>query len=408
MSDSLLPPGALEGVKIIDLTQMLSGPYCTMLLRDLGADVIKVEPLTGDPVRDNARAPGDTLRSFGGYFQSINRGKKSIAVDLKTPEGRDVVRRLAAGADALVENYKVGVMDRLGLSYESLHELNPRLVYACIRGFGDPRTGESPYTDWPAFDVVAQAMGGLLSMTGAGAGQPMRAGPAIGDIVPGMVTALGIVSAVLHAWRTGEGQFLDVGMYDAVLAICEQIVYRYFYLGEVTEPSGNAHPFLCPFDVFPTSDGHVAICAPLDHLWQELCRCMDRPDLASDQGLNRAADRARQCARVRREITGWTTVRTKADVVAALAGRIPCGPVNSIVDIVADPHVAARGMLPELEQPGIDRLVRVPSSPIKMTATPAGPRGRAPLLGEHTDSILGDSGFSSSEIAALREGGAIR
>jgi len=395
-------------MRIIDLTQMLSGPYCTMLLRDLGADVIKIEPLTGDPVRENARAPGDTVRSYGGYFQSINRGKRSVAVDLKTPEGREVVRRLAAEADVLVENYKVGVMERLGLSYESLAELNPRLVYACIRGFGDPRTGQSPYTDWPAFDVVAQAMGGLLSMTGPGPSQPMRAGPAVGDIVPGMITALGIVSAVYRASRTGRGQFVDVAMYDTVLALCEQIVYRYYYLGEVTEPSGNGHPFLCPFDVFPTNDGAVAICAPLDHLWQELCRCMGRPDLAADETLIKAANRARNCARVRAEITAWTTARSKAEVVAALAGAIPCGPVNSIADIAADPHVAARAMLPELDQPGLDRKVRVPSSPIKMTETPAGPRGRAPLLGEDTDAVLAAAGYSCAEIAALRERGTVR
>lgn len=403
-----LPPGALEGVRIIDLTQMLSGPFCTMLLRDLGADVIKVEPLTGDPVRENARAPGDTVRSYGGYFQSINRGKRSIAIDLKSAEGVEIVRRLAAGADVLMENYKAGVMERLGLAYETLAPLNRRLVYACIRGFGDPRTGESPYVDWPAFDVVAQAMGGLLSMTGPGPGQPMRAGPAIGDIVPGMMTALGIVSAVFHASRTGEGQFLDVGMYDTVLALCEQIVYRHSYLGEVTEPSGNGHPFLCPFDVFPASDGAVAICAPLDHLWQGLCMAMERPDLAADETLARAADRARNCGRVRAEISAWTSTRTKVQIVAVLGGRIPCGPANSIVDIVNDPHVAARGMLPEIEQPGIDRKVRVPSSPIKMTATPAGPRGRAPLLGEHTIEVLALAGYSEDAIKSLFASGVVR
>ncbi len=404
----VLAPGALDGVRVVDLTQMLSGPFCTMLLRDLGADVIKVEPLTGDPVRENARAPGDTVRSYGGYFQSINRGKKSIAIDLKAPEGAAIVRRLADRADVLMENYKAGVMERLGLGYEGLAGENPRLVYACIRGFGDPRTGESPYVDWPAFDVVAQAMGGLLSMTGEGPGLPMRAGPAIGDIVPGMMTALGIVAAVFRASRTGQGQFLDVGMYDTVLALCEQIVYRHSYLGEVTEPSGNGHPFLCPFDVFPASYGHVAICAPLDHLWQELCRAMERPDLAADETLTKAADRARNCRRVRAELSAWTSPRTRAEIVAALGGRIPCGPVNSIVDIVNDPHVAARKMLPKIEQPGIDRKVRVPASPIKMTVPPAGPRGRAPLLGEHTREVLAQAGYSESEVASLFANGTVR
>ncbi|MCZ2110517.1 MAG: CoA transferase, partial [Dehalococcoidia bacterium] len=186
---SILPPGALEGVRILDLTQMLSGPFGTMLLTDLGADVVKVEPIDGDPVRTNAYAPGDTLRSYGGYFQSINRGKRSVAINLKSPEGRGVLLQLARDADVLVENYKVGVMERLDLSWETLHALNPRLVYACIRGFGDPRTGESPYARWPAFDIVAQAMGGLMSMTGPGPDEPMKAGPSVGDIIPGLMMA---------------------------------------------------------------------------------------------------------------------------------------------------------------------------------------------------------------------------
>ncbi|MBI5947042.1 MAG: CoA transferase [Chloroflexi bacterium] len=407
MNSAGLPPGALDGVRVIDLTQMLSGPYCTMLLRDLGADVVKVEPLDGDPTRANALAPGDTVRSYGGYFQSINRGKRSVAIDLKTAAGRDIVLRLARDADVIVENYKVGVMERFGLSYEAVQTANPRIVYACIRGFGDPRTGESPYAEWPAFDVVAQAMGGIMSMTGR-PGEPMRAGPALGDIVPGMMTALGIVAAVYSASRTGRGQFLDVAMYDTVLALCEQIVYRYYYLGEVTEPSGNAHPFLCPFDVFPTSDGAVTIAAPLDHLWHRLCLLIDRPDLAGDDSLARAASRVRNAPRVREELTRWTSTRTKAEVVAVLGGKIPCGPANNILDIIADPHVAIRGMLPEIGQPGLDHPVRVPGSPIKMTETPAGPRGRGPLLGEHTDAVLAEAGFTPAEVAAFRAGHAIR
>ncbi|MCC6382927.1 MAG: CoA transferase [Dehalococcoidia bacterium] len=403
-----LAPGPLEGMRVVDLTHYLSGPYCTMLLRDLGAEVVKVESLTGDPSRDNARAPGDTVRAYGGYFQSVNRGKKSVALDLKSTEGQEIVRRLAAGADALIENFKAGVMERAGLSYESLAEINPRLVYACIRGFGDPRTGDSPYRDWPAFDIVAQAMGGLMSMTGLGPGRPLRAGPALGDIVPGMLTALGIVAAVHRAARTGRGQFLDVAMYDSVLAICEQIVYRYSYLGEITEPSGNSHPFLCPFDVFPTNDGAIAICAPADHLWQELCRRMDRLDLAGDPSLTKASGRVQNCDRVRNAVREWTSVRSKGEVLAALAGNVPCGPVNSVMDIVNDPHFQSREMLVEMEQPGLDRLVQIPGCPIKLTETPAGPRGRAPLLGEHTDAVLHDLGYSDAQIQALRERSVLR
>lgn len=402
-----LAPGALQGVRILDLTQMLSGPFGTAMLADLGAEVIKVEPVTGDPTRNNAYAPDDTLRSYGGYFQSINRGKQSIALDLKSEDGREVLRRMVRGSNVLVENYKVGVMERLGLSYEALHELNPGLVYACIRGFGDPRTGESPYATWPAFDIVAQAMGGLMSMTGPGPGEPMKAGPSVGDIIPGIIAALGIVAAVRHAERTGEGQFVDVAMYDSILAICEQIIYRNSYLGEVTVPSGNGHPFLCPFDVFPAKDGFVTIAAPLDHIWHELCLLMERPDLAADADLVKSIGRSRNAERVRGAVTEWTSVRTRAEVTAALGGRIPCGPVNDVSDILADEHVARRGMVAELEQPGIPRPVSITGSPIKMTATPSGVRGRAPLLGEQTDALLSELGYAPAEIDAMRERGAI-
>jgi len=404
-----LAPGPLQGVKVLDFTQMLSGPFCTMLLTDLGADVLKIEPITGDPVRTAAPMfPGDTLKAYGGYFQSINRGKRSIAIDLKSPDGIQLVEELAASADVVVENFKVGVMDRLGLSYEHLHEINPRLVYACIRGFGDPRTGESPYAQWPAFDVVAQSMGGLMSMTGPGPGQPMKVGASVGDIVPGMMAALGIVSAVVHSTKTGQGQFLDVAMYDTIFAICEQIMYRYSYLGEVAEPQGNTHPFLCPFDVFPATDGAVTIAAPLDHIWRELCQLIGRDDLAADERLAHQNGRSRNGPEVREAIGAWTSSRTKAEIVAALGGHIPCGPVNTIEDIINDPHMAARHMIASIDQPGVDRQVQVPGSPIKLTETPAGVRGRAPLVGEQTREVLSGLGYTNERIAALESSGAVR
>ena len=401
--------GALEGLRIIDLTQMLAGPFCTMLLADLGADVIKVEPLDGDAVRRSGPfTPDDELKAYGGFFQSVNRNKRSIAVDLKSDPGREVVRRLAQGADVVVENFRIGVMERLGLSYEALHEINPRLVYACIRGFGDPRTGESPYARWPAFDIVAQAAGGLMSTTGPGPGQPMKVGPGVGDIVPGMLAALGILAAVRHAERTGRGQFVDVAMYDAVLALCERIVYRYSYIGEVAEPEGNSHPFLCPFDVFPASDGNVTIAAPFDHIWQELCRAIDRPDLGADDRLKTAEGRMQHANEIRAALHTWTRARTRAEVLRTLGGRVPCGPVNTIEDIMHDPHVAARNMIAMLEQPGHGGDVAVAASPIKMTETPGQVRTRAPLLGEQTEAVLAEAGYGSTETVALLESGCVR
>ncbi len=229
MSDSD-PLGALDGVRIVDLTQMLAGPYCTMLLADQGAEIIKVEPLDGDHTRIiGPYHADDKLRAFGGYFASVNRNKKSIAIDLKTPEGRDLVLKLCDDADAVVENYRGGVMDRLGLSYETLHARNRKLVYATIRGFGDARTGKSPYSDWPAYDVISQAMGGIMAITGPDKDTPMKVGPGVGDIVPAITCAFGIVSAILRAYKTGKGQFVDVGMVDAILAVCERIMHQHSY-----------------------------------------------------------------------------------------------------------------------------------------------------------------------------------
>jgi crotonobetainyl-CoA:carnitine CoA-transferase CaiB-like acyl-CoA transferase len=205
--------GPLAGLTVVDLTQMLSGPFATMLLADLGADVVKIEPLDGDITRYAGPHPADGFHSYGGYFASINRNKRSIAIDLKTDAGRDLVLRMIGDADLVVENFRAGVAERLGIGWETLHALNPRLVYAAIRGFGDPRTGESPYVDRPAFDVVAQAMGGLMSVTGPDADHPLKAGPGIGDLFPASLLAFGAMAALRHAERTGEGQFVDVAMY---------------------------------------------------------------------------------------------------------------------------------------------------------------------------------------------------
>ncbi len=408
-----VPAGALVGLNVIDLTHALAGPYCTMLLADLGADVLKVEPLQGDGTRRMGPfAPDDELRAFGGYFHSVNRNKRSIALDLKQERGREVFHRLAVHADVLVENYREGVMDRLGLSYEALHERYPKLVYACIRGFGDRRTGNqelppSPYADWPAFDVVAQAMGGLTGVTGPGPEHPMNAGAPVGDLVPALFAALGIVAAASHAAQTGEGQLVDVAMYDAVLAICERIVYLQSYAGEIAIPQGAGNPQLCPFDSFPTSDGWVSIAAPGERHWKLLCDLMGRHDLGNDPRYALNVDRVARAGEVRKIISAWTSRRTKHEVESVLGGVVPCGPVHTVTDIFADPHVARREMLASMEHPGMSRPVTIVGTPIKMTATPGGVRARAPLLGEHTDEVLATAGYLPDEILALREAGTI-
>ena len=388
------PTGPLAGLRIIDATQALAGPFCTMLLADLGADVVKVEPPAGDMTRYGGpftREDGE--RAYGGYFASINRNKRSAVLDLKTTDGRDALLALVGTADAFVENSKAGVMDGLGLGYEVMCQLNPRLVYAAIRGFGDPRTGTSPYLDWPAFDVVAQAMGGVVGVTGTAGGETFRCGPSVGDIYPATLAALGVSAALVHAGLTGEGQFLDVAMYDGVLALCEAIVYRYSYTGQVSRPTGNGHPALAPFDLFPTADGSCAIAAPTEKHWALLCEVIGRPDLVDSDLTRTNRERVANAAFVREVVSAWTSTRTSADIVATLGGRVPVGPVQTADAVFGDPHVAAREMLVEVPQPDGSRSVVLPGSPIKLTATPAGVYRRPPRLGEHTAEVLAEVGL---------------
>ena len=379
---------------MLDLTQALAGPFCTMLLADLGADVIKVEPPAGDMTRfTGPYTAEDTLRAYGGYFASINRGKRSIVLNLKDDADRDALLRLATTVDVVVENSRAGVMDRLGVGYETLAASNPTLVYTSIRGFGDPRTGQSPYTNWPAYDVVAQAMGGVVSLTGTEDGAVMKCGPSVGDIFTGALGAVGLLAAVLNARSTGEGQYVDVAMYDAVLSLCEGAAYSYSYTGRVRRSTGNGHPTIAPFDIYPTRDGHCAIGTPSDRMFATLCDKIGLPDAVSDPHFGRAADRLANRPALNELLLRWTTSKTTAEIVELLSGDVPVGPVNDMAAIFADPHVAARQMLVEVEQPDGSRPVTLAGQAIKMTKSYTGIRGRPPLLGEHTDEILAEAGI---------------
>ncbi|NLD75555.1 MAG: CoA transferase [Acidimicrobiales bacterium] len=375
--------GPLTDVRVIDLTAALAGPYCTMLLADLGADVIKVEPPKGDFTRSGGPfTKGDAEKNYGGYFASVNRSKRSIVLGLQTEEDRDTLRALVRDADVLVENFRPGVLDRLGVGYEALAEVNPRLVYGAVRGFGDPRTGESPLADWPAFDVIAQAMSGLVATTGEPGTFGTRVGPSIGDIFPASLLALGIVSAVHEARASGRGQFVDVAMYDALVALCEETVYRWSYWGRHDQPNGNAHPIHIPFGLFATADGAVAMAAPTTH-WPILCEAIGRPDLIDDERT--ATNRSRNANRelVTEIVETWLGERTTADVLEALGGKVPVGPVNDNEMLFADPHLEAREMLVALETPGAERPTVFANSPIKFSRTKSGVNRRAPLLDEH-------------------------
>lgn len=404
-----LRPGPLDGLVVLDLSRMLAGPFTTMVLADLGATVIKVEPPFGDMTR--AQGPfteDDELKAYGGYFQSVNRNKRGIVVDLTSPGGPEVVRRLARGADVLVENFRPGVMEKYGLGYEDLARENPALVYTAVRGFGDPRTGATALQGWPSYDIVAQAMGGLLGVTGP-VGQPTKTGPGLGDIIPALFAATGAMAALAERRVTGRGRFVDVGMFDAVLAACERIVYQYSYTGQVPGPEGNAHPLLAPFSIFPASDGWVSLAAaPADHHWVLLCELMGQPELAHDPRFATNVDRVAHQEEVLALVGAWTAGLSRAELTTLLGGRVPVGPVNTADMLVEDPHLLARGMIQEVEHPGAGRPVVIAGSPIKFAGTPDRAPRRAPLLGEHTRDVLAQAGLDAAAVDRLFACGAVR
>ena len=391
------PTGPLQGIRILDCTQAIAGPWSTMMLGDLGADVIKVEAPRGDLQRPMAPyTREDQERSYGGSFSTYNRNKRGIVLDFTEEADRAKFLELVESADAVVENMRAGVMDGLGLGWETLKERNPRLVYGAIRGFGDPRTGESPHAEWPAYDVIAQAMGGLVAQNGNGPDNRIQVGPFIGDIYPGTIGAMGVLAALFHAERTGEGQFVDVAMVDSIMALAEMGVMRYSYLGRAdTPPSRNRNDFAVPFDVFETKDGSMAIAAPTDHHWKELAEAMGHPEWALEE--DKATIRARVLNRepLDQAMTEGAQKRTKQEILDLIGGKVPCGPVNLPGDLFSDEHVQARQMLVAVDQPSGRPIVQV-ASPIKMTSTPTAIHRRAPRLGEHTEEVL-------SEIQDLRD-----
>jgi crotonobetainyl-CoA:carnitine CoA-transferase CaiB-like acyl-CoA transferase len=399
---------ALSDLRVIDLTQMLAGPFCTQILADQGAHVIKVETRNGDGTRSMGPfMPDDQVRDFGGYFQSVNRNKSSIVIDLKTETGKSVLKRLIEQSDVVVENFRSGVMDRLGLSYETLSKTNPTLVYGAIRGFGDRRSGASPYTEWPAYDVVAQAMGGVMGITGPNAQTPTKVGPGVGDTVPAMMLTIGILAAVHHARRTGEGQFVDVAMADCVLALCERIVYQHSYTNASPVPEGNRHPLLSPFGLFRASDGWVSIACAHDEFWRKLARAIGRSDLAEHPDFSTNAARVRNDVDVSAAIEAYTRGKTKSEIAAVLGGNVPFGPVYTASDIFEDEHFTIRDMLVELEQPNSKQRARVAGVPIKMSLTQGSVSRRAPLLGEQTDEILAAAGYDADAVRDMRQSGAV-
>ncbi|MFC6755968.1 MULTISPECIES: succinyl-CoA:mesaconate CoA-transferase [Haloarcula] len=390
---------ALADLRVLDLTQVLAGPYCTMLLADMGADVVKVERPGGDLIRSNPPYVDDAeSEAYGGYFQSVNRGKRSLELDLRTDSDREAFLSLVERADVVVENFKAGTMEGFDLGYETLRERNPQLVYSSIRGFGDPRTGETERQGQPSFDLIAQALGGVMEITGQEDGPPTKVGPGVGDIFTAALNAVGILAAVHHRERTGAGQYVDTAMYDCMVSLAERAVYQYACDGVSPTRQGNSHPTLFPYDAFEAGDGYVVIAAFSDGHWATLCEAMDRPDLAAD--YPDAASRLANRQSLRSEIADWTREHDAETILDLLDGRVPAAPVQTTADIFADPHVRDREMLTDVTQPGADEPMTIAGSPIKMTETMPEPRGRAPLLDEHREELLGEENAESGREVA--------
>ncbi|MDP6374672.1 MAG: CoA transferase [Pseudomonadales bacterium] len=389
--------GPLADLTIIDCTMALAGPFGTALLADMGANVIKVEPPSGDSFRPlpptspdyaNAGRDADTGVDYGAPFATVNRNKRSVVLDFKDTADREKLLELCEQADAIVENMRTGVMDKLGLGYEVVRARNPRIVYGAVRGFGDPRTGESPYAEWPCYDLVAQSMGGVVGLTGPEDDPGYPCGTAVGDVYPGTLMALGVLAAVHHARSSGEGQFMDVAMYDAMLAFAGLAHSGYGHSGSNAKPNGRHQRALMPFGIYPAKDGEVAICAPGPSHWPLLCEAMQRPDLADDERTRNNFIRVKNGTFIIEQVSAWSDTLTKREILELLGGKVPCGPVNTSADVFEDPHVEAREMLMHFKPRGENPEVAIIGSPLKFTKTPTGLYAAPPRLGEHGEEIF--------------------
>ena len=372
---------ALEGIRVLDLSRVLAGPYCTMMLADFGADVIKIE---APKVGDDSRAYGPFIGKESAYFMSLNRNKRSITLNLKKEAQCDLFREMVKHADVVVENYRPGTMEKFGLGYDELKKINPKLIYAACSGFG--ATG--PYTDKPAYDIIVQAMGGIMSITGEEGGEPTRVGASVGDITAGMFTAYGVMMALFHRERTGEGQHVDVGMLDCQVAILENAISRYVTSGVVPAPLGNRHPSITPFAAFTAQDGHIIVGAGNDRLWQRLCTLLGHPELIEDPRFVTNGKRTENVKELMALLNQSFKTKTINEWLGLLEeAGLPCAPINTVDKIINDPQVNARNMIVELDHPIAGKL-KVPGVPVKLSATPGAVEYHAPLLGEHTAEVL--------------------
>ena len=387
--------GPLEGIKVLSFARALAGPYATMLLCDLGAEVIKIEePGKGDTGRKN----GPFIDGISSYFLSVNRGQKSITLNLRNERAKKIVFELVKQMDILIENFRPGVMERLGLGYETIRKINPKIIYASISGFGQ----KGPYRLRPAFDMIAQGMGGTVSITGEPGGRPVRVGYSIGDMGAALFSTVAILAALHEREKSEEGQWIDVAMVDCQVALCENAVVRYLATGQIPRPTGSRHPLLTPFQIFPTKDGNIVLITSPEEDWRKFCRIAGREDLISDMRFQSHPDRIKNYEAFEPLMNELMRTRTTAEWIALLdPAEIMCGPVNDIAQVVNDPHIKEREMIVEVEHSRAGKL-KVVGTPMKFSRTPCKITKASPNVGEHLREILNARlGLSAEEIDEL-------
>jgi len=395
--------GTLDGITVVDFSRVLAGPYCTMLLADMGADVIKIEqPGKGDDTR--AWGP-PYLGDQSGYYLAVNRNKRGIAIDLKSDAGRQIALDLVRNADVVVENFRVGVMEKLGLGYDELRAIKPDLIYCSISGFG--RSG--PYSSRPGYDLIAEAMSGFMSVTGEPEGVGMRAGVAIGDVTTGMMASNMILAALLHRERTGEGQLVEAALLDTIVGWLINANLYYLITGENQPRTGNAHALVVPYQEFQAADLPMIITAGNDRLFAALCATIDRPDLPEDPRFRTNSDRIANRAELADLIEAELARKPAAEWAELLeAAGVPSAPINTMAEVFADPHVLARQMLVEVEHATLGSI-QLPGVPMKFSATDAAVRSAPPVLGQHTREVLRERcNMDDAAIDALAAAGVVQ